>query len=169
MNNGTLMPIGPKARNLNITASGQTTNQLEQWIAQKFLTGINDISKVEKLPDWKDSTHYSLEQRARAYLDVNCAHCHTQGGDAFNTGLFLEYEQTGKDHIGIMKAPVSAGSGAGGLNYDIVPGDAAHSIFIYRMQSIEPGTAMPELARTIVHKEGVQLIINWINAMKQLK
>ena len=166
INNGTLTPIGPKARNLNMVMAGQNTTQLEQWIAKGKLTGLADATKVERLPDWKDSKHYSLEQRARAYLDINCAHCHIQGGDAYNTGLFLEYEQTDKSHIGIMKAPVSAGGGAGGLDYDIVPGNAAHSILAYRMNSKEPGTAMPELARSIVHKEGVQLIIDWINSMK---
>lgn len=166
INNGTLTPIGPKARNLNMVMAGQNNTQLEQWIAQGKLTGLTDATKVERLPDWKDSKHYTLEQRARAYLDINCAHCHIQGGDAYNTGLFLDYEQTDKSHIGIMKAPVSAGGGAGGLDYDIVPGNAAHSILAYRMNSKEPGTAMPELARSIVHKEGVQLIIDWINDME---
>lgn len=163
VNNDVLTPIGPKARNLNFVRSGQTVNQLVQWAAQGSLSGLPAIDSVERLPDWKDSIHYSVAQRARAYLDVNCAHCHTKGGDAYNTGLFLEYQQTDPYHIGIMKSPVSAGGGAGGLNYDIVPGDAAHSILAYRMNSTEPGTAMPELARTIIHKEGVRLIMNWIN------
>jgi hypothetical protein len=48
----------------------------------------------------------------------------------------------------------------------VIPGDAAHSILAYRMNSTEPGTAMPELARTIVHKEAVSLIVEWINQMK---
>ena len=70
-----------------------------------------------------------------------------------------------KNRLGILKSPVSAGNGAGGLNYDIVPGDAAHSIVAYRMNSTEANVAMPELARTIIDKEGVQLIKNWINGM----
>jgi hypothetical protein len=37
------------------------------------------------------------------------------------------------------------------------------------MNSTEPGTAMPELARTIVHKESVQLITDWINQLHQSK
>ncbi len=64
-----------------------------------------------------------------------------------------------------MKVPVSAGGGAGGLNYDIVPGDAAHSILAYRMNSAEPSTKMPELARTVVHKPAVKMIEDWINSM----
>ena len=129
-----------------------------------YLKGLTSTA-TSPLPNWEDSKHFTLDERARAYLDVNCAHCHTKGGDAFNTGLFLEYEQTDRSAIGIMKSPVSAGGGAGGLNYDIVPGDAAHSVLAYRMNSAEPGTAMPELARTIIHKKAVQLITEWINKM----
>ncbi|HEY9259275.1 SO2930 family diheme c-type cytochrome [Chitinophaga sp.] len=167
INNSILTPIGPKARNLNFTRSGQTQNQLQQWAANGLLTGLPAINEVAQLPNWKDSVHFTVNQRARAYLDVNCAHCHTQGGDAYNTGLFLEYEQTGADHLGILKSPVSAGGGAGGLDFDVIPGDALHSILAYRMNSVEPGTAMPELARTVIHKEGVVLIKQWINEMKK--
>ena len=166
VNNSALIPIGPKARNLNYVVPGQRVNQLVQWASQGKLSGLPDPAKVERLPDWKNVKRYSLEQRARAYLDINCAHCHTKGGDAYNTGLFLEYEQTDRNYIGIMKAPVSAGNGAGGLDYDIIPGDAMHSILAYRMNSTEPGTAMPELARTVIHTEGVKLIVDWINNMK---
>ncbi len=66
-----------------------------------------------------------------------------------------------------MKSPVSAGGGAGGLNYDIIPGDPQHSIPACRMNSSEPGTAMPELARTIIHREAVALIDAWIKRMKK--
>lgn len=166
INNSVLTPIGPKARNLNFVLAGQAGGQLQQWATGGLLQGLPAAADIPQLPDWKDSVHYTVNQRARAYLDVNCAHCHTKGGDAFNTGLFLEYEQTGRDHLGIMKSPVSAGGGAGGLDYDVIPGDAVHSILAYRMNSTEPGTAMPELARTLIHKEGVALIVKWINEMK---
>ncbi|MCC6287029.1 MAG: hypothetical protein IT249_04025 [Chitinophagaceae bacterium] len=163
--NDVLTPIGPKARNINFTPDAQNINQLSRWASAGILEGMPGIDKVPQLPDWRDSKHFTLEQRARAYLDVNCAHCHTKGGDAYNTGLFLEYEQKEPHYIGIMKEPVSAGAGAGGLNYDIIPGNAKHSILLYRMNSKEPGIAMPELARTIIHKEAVQLITDWINDM----
>jgi uncharacterized repeat protein (TIGR03806 family) len=166
MNSSVVSPIGPKARNLNFTLSGHSENQLSEWVNQHKMSGLPDLKEVPKLPDWKDSLHYSVNERARAYLDVNCAHCHTQGGDAMNTGLFLEYQQQDPQHLGLMKSPVSAGGGAGGMNYDVVPGDATHSILAYRMNSTEPGTAMPELARTVVHKEAVKLITAWINQMK---
>ncbi|MFC3855405.1 SO2930 family diheme c-type cytochrome [Chitinophaga sp. GCM10012297] len=161
--NGTLLPIGPKARNLHY-GEGE---QLLAWAAAGILPGMPDIAKVPALPVWTDSLHFTVPQRARAYLDVNCAHCHTKGGDADNTGLFLEYDQQQPAHLGILKGPVSAGNGAGGLDFDIVPGNAGASILAHRMNSTEPGTAMPELARTLIHKEGVALIVQWINEMKQ--
>jgi uncharacterized repeat protein (TIGR03806 family) len=166
MNSSVVSPIGPKARNLNFVLAGHSENQLTEWAKMGILSGLPDLASVPKLPDWKDSIHYNVNERARAYLDVNCAHCHTQGGDAMNTGLFLEYQQKDPFHLGAMKSPVSAGGGAGGMNYDVVPGDAVHSILAYRMNSTEPGTAMPELARTVVHKEAVSLIVQWINEMK---
>lgn len=165
---GQLKPIGPKARNLNFSPSFLGKNQLSDWAGRGMIAGLPDIKAVDQLPGWNDA-HYTLEQRARAYLDINCAHCHTRSGDAYNTGLFLEYEQTDPHALGVLKSPVSAGGGAGGLNYDIVPGDAAHSILAYRMNSTEPGTAMPELARTVIHKEGVKLIMDWINSMPAKK
>ena len=166
-NNSVLSPIGPKARNLNFTISGEPDNQLIHWAKADKLSGLPAIGKVSILPDWRDSVHYSLSQRARAYLDINCAHCHTKGGDAYNSGLFLEYQQSDSLHLGFYKYPVAAGGGAGGLENDILPGDAAHSIMVYRMNSIEPGTAMPELGRSMIHKEGVELVRNWITSMKK--
>ncbi len=162
---GVVLPIGPKARNLNFTLPGANMNQLLQWAGNGMLKGMPALADVPLLPKWNDSIHFNIDQRARAYLDVNCAHCHIKGGDADNTGLFLEYEQSTPNHLGILKSPISAGAGAGGLNYDILPGDAAHSILAYRMNSTEPGTAMPELARTLIHKEGVALIREWINQL----
>ena len=164
---GVLTPIGPKARNLNYVPQGETDNQLLHWAKIGAIDSLPLLDKVAQLPNWKDAKQFTLEQRARAYIDINCAHCHKVGGDAYNTGLFLDYEQTDPTHLGVMKEPVSAGGGAGGLNYDIIPGDAAHSIFAYRMNSAEAGTAMPEVARTVIHKEGVQLIVDWINGMKK--
>jgi hypothetical protein len=55
--------------------------------------------------------------------------------------------------------------GAGDLDFDIVPGDAAASIMDFRMDSNEPEVRMPEIGRTIIHTEGVQVVRDWINAM----
>jgi hypothetical protein len=101
-----------------------------------------------------------------AYLDINCSHCHQAIGPASTSGLFLEFDQKEPMKLGIMKTPVAAGNGAGAFDYDIVPGKADESILTFRMNSTEVGIAMPELGRTTIHQEGVELIREWINSMK---
>jgi len=164
VNSSELTPIGPKIRALNYTPDGASENQLDTWLSAGKLAGVPD-SGVPILPNWLDDTNFTLDERARAYLEENCAHCHTEGGDAYNTGLFLEYEQTDSTRLGVYKTPVSAGPGAGNLTYDLVPGNADESIILYRLNSNQTGVAMPELARSIVHEEGVALIREWINSL----
>lgn len=167
INESTIIPIGPKARNLNFTQQGHRQNQLAEWAEKGAITGLPALNTVAALPIWTDVQKHTLEERARAYLDINCAHCHVRGGDAYNTGLFLDYEENDPTRLGVGKMPVSAGNGAGGLDFDIIPGDPDNSILFYRMNSTEAGTAMPELARTLIHTEGVETIREWIKELKK--
>ena len=69
--------------------------------------------------------------------------------------------------LGIYKTPVAAGRGSGPLRYDIVPGKPEESILVYRFNSTEPAVMMPELGRTMVHNEGLELIKEWIVSLKK--
>jgi parallel beta-helix repeat protein len=163
-----LIPIGPTARSLNrdYPYSDGTENQLAHWTAEGILLGApSDTSTIDTIPLWGDTTA-DLDDRARGYLDINCAHCHKPDvGAADVSGLYLEYSRPFGVQVGECKPPVAAGGGAGNLGYVIVPGDAAASIMDFRMDSNEPAVAMPEVGRTVIHTEGVQLIRDWINAM----
>ncbi len=66
----------------------------------------------------------------------------------------------------MLKPPVAAGRGAGNLNHTIVPGHPEKSIMVYRMESSDPGIMMPELGRKLIHKEGVELVKQWIKEMR---
>lgn len=68
--------------------------------------------------------------------------------------------------LGIGKAPVAAGKGSGGRLYSIVPGKPDESILLYRIESVDPGVMMPEMGRRLAHKEGVELVRQWILEMK---
>lgn len=150
---GAITPIGPKAHNLN------DGRQLQALVA----AGLLDRAPADapRLARW-DDPHASLDDRARAYLETNCAHCHNREGAASNSGLFLGWKETDPVARGILKRPVAAGRGSGGRDFDIVPGDPDASILIYRMESTDPGIAMPELGRATVHAEGVALLRRWI-------
>ena len=78
-NNTEITPIGPKVANLNFDkkyADGKIRNQLDKWASIGFLKGLKCPATSPCMPNWEDSTE-DLQNRALAYLDVNCAHCHS--------------------------------------------------------------------------------------------
>ena len=162
-----LVPIGVKIQHLNNKLDYGTVreNQLVHWTNLDFLEGFKGADFYPSLTNYEDETQ-ALQDRARAYLDINCSHCHSEVGPASTSGLFLTYDQTDPLKIGINKTPVAAGKGAGSLTFDIVPGKPDESILTFRMKSNEVGVAMPELGRTTVHPEGVELIREWILGLK---
>ena len=106
-----------------------------------------------------------LEDRARAYLDINCGHCHIPGGSADTTGLYLNFTEKDREQLGIYKKPVAAGRASGNLKYSIVPGYSNKSIMLYRMRSLDPGIMMPESGRALADDAGIELIKNWIDKL----
>jgi hypothetical protein len=52
------------------------------------------------------------------------------------------------------------------MEFAIAPGHPEQSFMLYRMRSLEPGIAMPELGRASAHVEGIELLEQWIKAMK---
>ncbi|MCR9286329.1 MAG: hypothetical protein NXI23_02955 [Bacteroidetes bacterium] len=162
------IPIGPKVRNLNkiyAYADGEM-NQLEKWASIGYLNGYDDDANHPKVATWDDETSGSLHERAMAYLDINCGHCHNKNGSANTSGLHLIADAKADMSLGIYKATVSAGAGTGGHTYSIVPGHPEESIMVYRMNSTNPGAMMPELGRSLVHQEGVDLISDWIKNLE---
>ena len=134
-----MIPIGPTMRNLNrnVTRNGTNKNQL-QHLQEAGIFDAIDPSSYSSLPDWSN-TSVNLAERARAYLDVNCAHCHNPGGFAAGTDLILSYH-TPLENTRILKRKEA---------------------IIRRMARGQ----MPKLGTTIVHKEGLELIKSYINSL----
>jgi uncharacterized repeat protein (TIGR03806 family) len=155
--NGQRMPIGPTARQLN------KGDQLQKWDQQGLIAEF-PTGAIPQLVDYsnKDAT---LNDRARAWLEINCAHCHRREGPAKNSGLYLLTSETEAYRLGVNKPPIAAGKGSAGMKYSIVPGHPDQSIILHRIASLEPGEMMPELGRKMQHKEGIELIEEWILAM----
>ena len=161
--NASLTPIGPKARNMNLTLSydDEPQNQLAKW---------HDLGWIDQDIDFMKMINYSslnedIEDRARAYLEINCAHCHIPGGAADTTGLYLMLEETNKKSLGFYKKPVAAGKASFNLKYSIVPKKPNQSILLRRMESMDPGIMMPESGRALKHVEGIEVISEWINSL----
>lgn len=160
-------PIGPKARHINGRyhyADGQE-NQLVHLQRVGYLDGLPPLEKVPQDPDFADRATVDPTRMARAYLDINCGHCHNPVGAADTSGLFLTIQTSAPRRLGVCKPSVAAGKGTGNLTYDIVPGHPERSIMIYRMSSRDPAIMMPETGRSAVHDEGVEVIGRWIAGM----
>lgn len=138
-----ILPIGPKVRNLNRTVEreGKHINQLKYLMDRGFIQSSQPDS-FQRLPDYKDrKLHPGL--RARAYLDVNCAHCHQPGGYAGQTTLDLDYG-TDLDRTGIK------------FN---------RSNIIIRMSNMGE-YHMPKLGTTVIDNEGLKLIKSYLGSIK---
>ena len=161
-----LLPIGPKASNLNSSLSypdGSTSNQLAKWQEEGILARGDWGSLFPPIAQWDDPGRHGVTERALAYLDANCGHCHNPQGSAHTSGLYLTPDFAADPaRLGICKTPVAAGKGSGGHKYSILPGKPDSSILLYRMESDEPGIMMPEIGRAIPHQEGLALIREWI-------
>lgn len=178
------LPIGPKARYLNwdyTYADGTVYNQLQFWSEGGLLEGIPaDMQSVEKAPRFTDTTNIGalsqeqLNDTAKAYLDVNCAHCHRSeltlpekyAGAAGGSGLQVEYNRAYADNpgkFGTCKTPVAGGHPD--YSRDVVPGDPDDSYLYFRITTNDNRHRMPELARNVVHQEGAQLIRSWIDQL----
>jgi uncharacterized repeat protein (TIGR03806 family) len=156
---GEMTPIGPSVRQLN---DGQ---QLQHWETAGILKGLPK-DHIPALVNYSDASA-SLDDRVKAYLDINCAHCHNPTGPARSSGLYLTWDSKDRTAYGFLKPPVAAGRGSGNLSYDIVPGKPELSILHYRMASRDPGVMMPELGRQLTHHEGVELVRSWIASLPQ--
>ncbi len=160
-------PIGPKARHLNrdFDYPEGRFNQLAYWTKLGILRGAPDPAQSPKQPVWNDPSTGSLDARARTYLEVNCAHCHSPNGSASNTGLYLTDLERDPMRIGFCKTPVSAGKASASMLFDAVRGHPELSILTHRMDSDEPKIMMPEIGRTLIHREGVALIREWLASL----
>jgi uncharacterized repeat protein (TIGR03806 family) len=166
-NSKVMRPIGPTARSLNrrLEYPDGPDNQLAHWTKMGLLKGAPEPASAPRLPVWNDPSTGTLEQRARAYLEMNCAHCHNPAGPARTSGLDLRLAQADMAKAGVWKTPIAAGRGSGGRWYDIVPGKPDASILVYRMESRETGVMMPELGRRLADDEGLALVRAWIASL----
>ena len=101
-----------------------------------------------------------LEERARAYLDANCAHCHRPDAYASSAdhGLDLRYEVSLEDS-GLCE-PMRYFTQWEGLPR-VAPGDPDGSGIVQRFV-VQGVLRMPSIATSIVDPSGLALLRDWI-------
>jgi len=157
--------LGVKTRQMNRDfryPSGVTDNELRAWNhIGLFIPGFSD-SEPSVFPKLAatDDTSRSLEDRARSYLDANCAQCHRPGGTAasFDTRYDIPLNQQE-----LVDGPVLYDLGIDHPRV-ISPHDIWRSLALMRMDTVGE-IKMPPLARETIDERGVALMRNWILSM----
>jgi uncharacterized repeat protein (TIGR03806 family) len=158
-----IVPLGPRTRQVNRSHDyGKgPENQIDHFVALGLIDGaVPATATLDKLAD--PTSMAPVADRARAYLDANCAHCHNDSGYAASTALRLNVETTSLIDLGACRHPVAAGHANGGDEFDVVPGHPESSIMLFRMMSNDPQIKMPQLPLTTSDAFGVQLVSQWI-------
>lgn len=139
--NSTMTPLGPTLRNLNRTVerNGANLNQINHLQAVGVLNDF-EVNQVPTMVDY-NNPNASLADRGRAYLAMNCAHCHQP--DAWE-------EPANQDFDFRYELPLNQ---TGILNEQ----DQIIEVLL--------DEEMPFIGTTLLDQEGVNLIVNFIESL----
>lgn len=160
--------IGVRTRYLNkdltYPKTGRTGNQLVTLSHLGILDELITDSDTSTLLTYKaiDDSNASIDEKARSYIDINCAYCHQAGSDVranFDLRMSLNLTETG-----LLTAGFNNSLGVPGEAI-LVEGEPDKSILYLRANSLVPGIAMPSVAKGKIHDEGVALIEEWIRQL----
>jgi uncharacterized repeat protein (TIGR03806 family) len=157
--------LGVKTRQLNREfkfPSGVTDNELRAWNhIGLFDTNFSDadIKRFPKLARADDFSR-SLEDRARSYLDANCAQCHRPRG---TVAYFDARFDTPLAQQGLIDGRVLIDERIDNPRI-IKPNDIWRSILFMRTDTTE-AFKMPPLARNEIDEAGMKLLRQWIESL----
>jgi len=170
------LAFNPAQLNRPVAGDG-SRNQLEKLYAMRVLHDVppdvspddrfavvkQPVPPVErpKLVDPSDQ-HADLTLRARAYLHVNCAHCHRFNGGG-SARIYLPFDRSIYKTEAVDTRP---SQGSFGINdaQIIAPGVPDRSVLYFRMAKSGAGH-MPHLGARLIDEAGVQLVHDWIQRL----
>lgn len=166
----TNIPIGIKPQNLNFNYTypdGTTKNQLVKWIEAGYLENNFNLPTAEHSTVDYNDTSKSLSQRARSYVDANCAHCHQNNRHCDYRPMRFAYLETLNNdaNMGVCVNTSDMQDFPPALLKIVAPGNINRSMMYYRLNTTNVSYMMPLHGRTVIHEEGVELIRDWINSL----
>ena len=163
--------LGANTRQLNgeITypLTGRSGNQLETLHDLGILSlGVSNAAIPGFLASVttsvaKDDSNASLSDRARSYLDSNCAYCHRPGGVRANFDARLTTPLSQQNLIG---GELAESFGIAGEAV-IVPGSLSQSVLFHRANSVGESFSMPPIAKNLIDTQGIAVVEQWINQL----
>ena len=158
------IPIGPKPQSLNkvMAYEGGAMNQLQKWKEVGYLNR-KAPTDIQTVVDWEDESE-SLEDRVRAYVDMNCSHCHEDMRHCdYRAPRFAWENTTTPENLGVCVEPDNPPIPQ--LTHIVNRGNIPRSVLHYRLNTTEETVRMPLIGRTVIHEEAVQLIEAWIESL----
>jgi putative heme-binding domain-containing protein len=156
-----LRPVFRSAIGLDAPSLPEEYDQLPQ-LDKLGIFGEGLPKKRDPLPNLHDVSQ-PLELRARAYLHVNCGHCHSRGGGGASF-FDIQYHITLPKTALIGTRPTQGTFGI--LDAQLIaPGDPYRSILYYRMSKLGHGH-MPQFGTTLIDPFGTKLVHDWIASLE---
>jgi len=157
--------LGVKTRQLNRDfkySTGKVENELVYWKDHGWFDENFSDSDVKAYPSLArmDDSSRSLEDRARSYLDANCANCHRPNGTVANFDARYDTPMAKQNIVG---GNVLIDQRIDGARV-VAPNDIWRSILFMRMATTE-GYRMPPLARNTIDTAGAKLLREWIESL----
>jgi uncharacterized repeat protein (TIGR03806 family) len=159
--------LGVNARQLNSDftyPNGVTDNELRALNRAGLLYPAIDESEIPGIEQLSAVTNSAATyvERARSYIDANCAQCHQPGGSGPTFDARYDTPLGSQNIIGTIAVK-------GNLGYDnvdiVTPNDVWRSSLYDRMNTDNSTIQMPPLARNLIDTNAVQLMAEWINSL----
>ena len=137
--NSEMTPLGPTLLNLNrnVERNGNTLNQITHLQNLGLLNQFS-VDQIGQMVDYND-INASLEDRGRAYLAMNCAHCHNPNGWEGATEREFDFR---------YNTPLNNA----GIRYEEE-----------KIKRAVQDREMPLIGTTILDEEGINLIIEYLD------
>lgn len=154
-NGGSVMGLNTRQLNRVHEYGNVKDNQIQVFERLGIFSGPlpRPARELEAFPDWLAKAA-PVATQARAYLDANCAMCHSPGGRGHAGGAGMDM----RFHVPLQEAF------PGKANW-LIPGDPARSVLLKRMTTRHADPQMPPLATNRVDEEAVDVIRQWVKQL----
>lgn len=159
-----VLGLNTRQMNRSQTYGGVEANQIKM-ITQLGLFESPPVATIEELdqyPDWRNDEQ-AAGPLARAYLDVNCAFCHSPRGIG-GRRPDLRFHTPLKDAALVGRRPSQGQVGPEG-SVLVAPGAPRRSELLYRMAT-RGSRRMPPLATNEVDEQALERLSEWIESLQ---